>query len=314
MNRKIVMAFTMALLIVAVPLSIAVNAKEPTALSYKPIKRFTIYIVGMEFDERVGKLTSVATDKVASVSKVTRVATDRFAIGVPVAVSDVKKYSIGVLYRTVDGETTKYKVFPSLSNKGITGKITTYSGEKVGSFEFTRMLRGTNTLSGNTVYYAGTITIDGETHKFIGKEVKRIYKKPVPRPRVVPVHPRISVVPIPEPSADLNGDGVVDNKDLQILLGFWGPYTEGEFNSPDINGDGTVGVPDLLAVLSNWGTCDGDCPADLNGDQEVNKQDINIVQAFWGMENPILANSPDLNDDGMVNSQDLLILLGSWTQ
>jgi hypothetical protein len=50
---------------------------------------------------------------------------------------------------------------------------------------------------------------------------------------------------------DLNGDQVVDNADLNILLVKW------EFPDPsaDLDGSGVVDGPDLGIVLSRWGAC-----------------------------------------------------------
>ena len=46
-------------------------------------------------------------------------------------------------------------------------------------------------------------------------------------------------------------DDVVDQYDLQTLLGLWGT----DDMASDIDGDGVVGVGDLLAMLVNWGPC-----------------------------------------------------------
>jgi len=50
---------------------------------------------------------------------------------------------------------------------------------------------------------------------------------------------------------DLNGDQIVDNADLGILLVKW------EFPDPsaDLDGSGLVDGPDLGIILSRWGTC-----------------------------------------------------------
>ena len=54
--------------------------------------------------------------------------------------------------------------------------------------------------------------------------------------------------------ADLNGDGVVDQDDLTILLAFWGPCPDPPTTCPpDLDFDGVVGVSDLLNLLANWG-------------------------------------------------------------
>jgi Tol biopolymer transport system component len=55
------------------------------------------------------------------------------------------------------------------------------------------------------------------------------------------------------PNVDFNGDGKVDIKDLEILIGYWGQ------NEPSVNiaprpfGDGVVNVKDLEVLMSYWG-------------------------------------------------------------
>ena len=48
---------------------------------------------------------------------------------------------------------------------------------------------------------------------------------------------------------------------------------------------------------------------DINGDGEVNGQDLAQLLGAWGSDDP----DADLNGDGLVNGQDLAELLGSWT-
>jgi hypothetical protein len=124
--------------------------------------------------------------------------------------------------------------------------------------------------------------------------------------------------------ADLNDDGMVDGKDLDILLAFWGMETnvpstslsfveESGIKSPDVNGDGVVNVNDLIQVLSEWGPCEGSCPADINGNNEVEEGDLKIVEAFWGETGKdITCKNPDLNGDNVVNTLDLTTLLSLW--
>ncbi len=52
---------------------------------------------------------------------------------------------------------------------------------------------------------------------------------------------------VPEPAADLDGDGRVNAADLAILLGAWG--TDG---AGDLDGDGAVGAADLALLLGAW--------------------------------------------------------------
>ncbi len=49
----------------------------------------------------------------------------------------------------------------------------------------------------------------------------------------------------------------------------------------DTNGDNQVNVTDLLVVINNWGACKG-CPADINHDNQVNVTDLLAVINGWG--------------------------------
>lgn len=51
------------------------------------------------------------------------------------------------------------------------------------------------------------------------------------------------------------------------------------------------------------------CPADFNGDGQVNSADLALLLANWGAANP---SAGDVNGDGEVDSRDLPALLGSW--
>ena len=53
------------------------------------------------------------------------------------------------------------------------------------------------------------------------------------------------------------------------------------------------------------------CPADFNGDGEVNGSDLGILLAYWG---PCLGKPcfPDINHDGVVDGADMGLLLASW--
>lgn len=52
-------------------------------------------------------------------------------------------------------------------------------------------------------------------------------------------------------NADINGDGIVDIKDLSILAGHFGQVGL-TFAQGDINGDGTVNIADLSLLAANW--------------------------------------------------------------
>ena len=49
----------------------------------------------------------------------------------------------------------------------------------------------------------------------------------------------------------------------------------------DINGDGQLNVEDLLIVLSAWGSCSGDCPEDITGDGAVDVSDLLLLLSYW---------------------------------
>jgi hypothetical protein len=49
----------------------------------------------------------------------------------------------------------------------------------------------------------------------------------------------------------------------------------------DLDGDGEVDAQDLGELLACWGPCE-DCPADLNADGEVDATDLAILLSAWG--------------------------------
>ncbi len=53
------------------------------------------------------------------------------------------------------------------------------------------------------------------------------------------------------PTGDVNCDGVIDFRDLLLLLAAWGPCEE---CPEDLNGDGRVDFADVLVVLDQWTT------------------------------------------------------------
>jgi hypothetical protein len=57
-----------------------------------------------------------------------------------------------------------------------------------------------------------------------------------------------------QPSADINGDGVVNVDDLLAVISAWGPCPAAPPPClADINLNGVVNVDDLLMVITNWG-------------------------------------------------------------
>ena len=79
----------------------------------------------------------------------------------------------------------------------------------------------------------------------------------------------IAMIPV---AGDINGDGVVDLADLNILGANWG----GPGPAGDINGDGTVDLADLNILGANWGQMATSAPIDINAIEAIGGQDINI--------------------------------------
>jgi hypothetical protein len=100
---------------------------------------------------------------------------------------------------------------------------------------------------------------------------------------------------------DCNGNGVPDPDDI-LLPG------------ADCNGNGIPDTCELSAGTASDGTRIGirdgcDCPADLNGDGEVDVVDMLALLEAWGTDP---GGPPDLDGDGDVSVTDFLQLLASW--
>ena len=72
-----------------------------------------------------------------------------------------------------------------------------------------------------------------------------------------------------------------------------------------------IGFPDLQPYLVINGDAGGSnpCPADFNGDGQVNGADFGSILAAWG---PCAGCPEDLNGDGQVNGADVGGLLAAW--
>ena len=103
---------------------------------------------------------------------------------------------------------------------------------------------------------------------------------------------------------DVNGDGVVNYADFQIVQAAQGTTGAMPGYDPraDIIRDGTVNQSDLLVVASKI--------ADLNGDGVVNCTDVNIVKASLNKRTgmPGFNAVADINGDGIVDVRDLAIV------
>ena len=50
----------------------------------------------------------------------------------------------------------------------------------------------------------------------------------------------------------------------------------------DLDGDGQVDGEDLTRLLAAWGACTGDCPEDIGGNGVVDGPDLGILLGYWG--------------------------------
>jgi len=81
----------------------------------------------------------------------------------------------------------------------------------------------------------------------------------------------------------------------------------------DFEGDGDVDTADLLTLLAAWGDCPINCPWDFNGDGYVDDLDQEILLAHWGdCPDPPEECPWDLNGNGVVDGLDLMELLDHY--
>ena len=71
--------------------------------------------------------------------------------------------------------------------------------------------------------------------------------------------------------------------------------------------DGSFDAMGLLFTGMTIAPVAAPCPADLNGDGEVNGADLGILLAAWGG-----GGAADINGSGTVDGADLGILLAAW--
>ncbi|MBB47000.1 MAG: hypothetical protein CMJ33_00225 [Phycisphaerae bacterium] len=80
-----------------------------------------------------------------------------------------------------------------------------------------------------------------------------------------------------------DGDGSVIEAAIDSF-GYGSCDPEEEPNPYDLNGDGEIDGQDLAILLSNWGCQGANCTGDVNGDLTVNGQDLAGVLANWGID------------------------------
>jgi len=97
---------------------------------------------------------------------------------------------------------------------------------------------------------------------------------------------------------DLNGDGIVNVMDKDLLISAWGDVVEGENDFADLNHDGIVGMQDLLIVLANFtDELDGVQPGQILTTIVLEHEDfIYEEQTVAGIDQLSNRNSLDLSE------------------
>ena len=106
-------------------------------------------------------------------------------------------------------------------------------------------------------------------------------------------------------SADVNGDGCLNNTDLNYIQKYFGkkltevtqckitpiippivPVPDTNYKCPDLNGDGSIDINDIAIISTGYNTCSGNAKyntkGDVNGDNCLNSTDLNYVQENFG--------------------------------
>ncbi len=106
-------------------------------------------------------------------------------------------------------------------------------------------------------------------------------------------------------NGDFNSDGIVDDKDIDLLQANLGSNNEDVF---DLDFDNDVDQDDLDILITDiLGTFYGDA----NLDQFVGLEDLNTVLSNWNLNVTGWGNG-DLNGDGFIGIADLNQVLGNW--
>lgn len=108
----------------------------------------------------------------------------------------------------------------------------------------------------------------------------------------------------PDLLGDGDGDGMVGEADLSLLLEWIEDDLEPGREMMDLDGDGTVGRADLSLFFERAGWC----RADLDRSGGVDAADLAALLSRWGSADPLA----DVNGDGMVDGADLGRVLIDW--
>jgi len=108
---------------------------------------------------------------------------------------------------------------------------------------------------------------------------------------------------------DVNSDGVVDDRDREILLENFGLTTGAVWAQGDMNGDGAVGYTDLDLLMAHYGESNEEeatpLVGDLNNDGKVDYQDLALMmESISEGSSTDSTDSTDTTDTTDTNTQD----------
>ncbi|MDG2032053.1 MAG: FG-GAP-like repeat-containing protein [Phycisphaerales bacterium] len=108
---------------------------------------------------------------------------------------------------------------------------------------------------------------------------------------------------------DYTGDFFIDDSDILLFLeDYAGPLE-------DCDEDGTTDAVQIargdfadVDLDGRIDDCPVPCPADFDGNGQVNGADLSMLLGAWATVNPEF----DVNDDGVIDGADLSVILGAW--
>ena len=88
-------------------------------------------------------------------------------------------------------------------------------------------------------------------------------------------------------NADINGDGIVDNADISLMMQNFGVSLQNVWMLADLNGDFVVDDADANILFTNWSNGVQNptrTQGDLNGDHLIDVHDLDLMFAQYGLE------------------------------
>ena len=116
----------------------------------------------------------------------------------------------------------------------------------------------------------------------------------------------------PTKSADLNKDGLVDYRDLQIFSdAVKNGYNKADF---DLNSDGKIDYKDLVILRAAYNAANPSLVGDLTGDRFVDYHDLSYFNDGYryASQNKVYVPLFDLNSDGVIDYKDTKVLRDSY--